>query len=289
MLCGGVLCWCVAQIGGIVLLVLAIGAALGIATALGIALSIQIIQVLPFLVIGLGLTDMFVLMYTFRYNPQLSLERMASKATRKVGPSHLLITATSLVVFGTGSTLDIPVVRTFCQSALLAIVATYFVVVFGFVPILVLDARRIAAHRSDCLPCLLHAPPMSEPKEPRDRLAAAEKLAQLLAKTPVKAGVLVGFSALFVMSALNINTLGKVSAQLPANQFLPANSYVSSFYGDILSYYTSYPHSLMIGMNRNGEPQAVDYPNKVRLPSLSRSLALSLARAALLPVMQSER
>ena len=73
---------------------------------------------------------------------------------RTAGASIALTSLCNLIAFSVGSTYPLPVVASFSLTAAIAVTINFFVIFFGFGAAIALDARRQAANRPDCCPCL---------------------------------------------------------------------------------------------------------------------------------------
>ena len=144
---------------------------------------------LPFLALGLGVDDMFVLAHHFKASGSASggggaagsggttklLEVPAAAAAAgagaaasaeevvvevvrhclsKAGPSITLTSAVNVLVFFVGSLTPIPAVTAFCQQACLAVLMNYLLLIGIFPAVMALDARRTQAGRADLLCCI---------------------------------------------------------------------------------------------------------------------------------------
>ena len=76
-----------ASFAGVLLVLFAVVATIGLGSFLGIPLSPNVVQVLPFIALGFGVDDMFVLLFSFKYRERLSVEEMISETTRIAGSS----------------------------------------------------------------------------------------------------------------------------------------------------------------------------------------------------------
>lgn len=117
---------------------------------------------LPFLLMGLGVDDVFVLMACWRKVEETHHEkpinvRMALMM-EKAGVSITVTSLTDIVAFFVGATTILPSLQSFCLYAAIGVFFTYVCVATFFVAIFTLDQRRIAARRSGLIPCKVYAP-----------------------------------------------------------------------------------------------------------------------------------
>ena len=123
---------------------------------------------IPFLLLGLGVDDAFVLVSEFvranRANPTGSIEDRMGKALRGGGMSILITSVTDALAFFFGSITVLPALSWFCVFAGMGVVLCFLFQILLFVPFLVLNERRANANRYDlsCFPlglCCMKATP----------------------------------------------------------------------------------------------------------------------------------
>lgn len=149
---------------GMVVVSFAIISAFGLTSVFGIKLSPLAGSVVPFLALGLGIDDVFVLINILRNC--LSQQSIHTTDTLMsviplhemkftvglAGPSVVLTTFTILASFFISSMNPLPIVRWFCwQMGLTALIHTFGMLLI-FIPLMSLDARRVKAGVID--PCL---------------------------------------------------------------------------------------------------------------------------------------
>lgn len=116
---------------------------------------ISIVGFLPFLILGVGLDDMFIIVNEFDRLPRgLSVVRCVSIVMTNIGSSITMTTVTTLAAYLISTSTSFLAIRYFCLYATFCIAFSYLFVVSFFVAALSLDGRRIKVGRLDCLPCL---------------------------------------------------------------------------------------------------------------------------------------
>eukprot|EP00095_Tigriopus_kingsejongensis_P005354 maker-scaffold34_size539781-snap-gene-1.9 protein:Tk05354 transcript:maker-scaffold34_size539781-snap-gene-1.9-mRNA-1 annotation:"hypothetical protein DAPPUDRAFT_306990" len=143
--------------GGIISVGMGLGIAFGVTSALGMPYT-PIHGILPFLALGIGIDDMFVIVQCW-YN--LSPEEQQRTLPEKIGltmkHAGVAITVTSLTdvfAFGVGAVTILPGLQAFCVTCAIAIAAIYILQASWFVALLSLDQRRIRDHRDGFAPCI---------------------------------------------------------------------------------------------------------------------------------------
>ena len=151
---------------GIGIVALAVCSAFGLAGFLGIAFNPTSTQVLPFLALGLGVDDMFVLAHHFKAGEAQQhedlvhggasayAEALVRDCLAKAGPSITLTSTVNFLVFFVGSWTPIPAVTAFCLQSCLAVVMNYVLLLGIFPAAMAADARRTIAARADVLCCI---------------------------------------------------------------------------------------------------------------------------------------
>lgn len=115
---------------------------------------ISIVGFLPFLVLGIGLDDMFIVVNEFDRLPRdLSVVRRISTVMASTGSSITMTTVTTLAAYLISTSTNFLAIRYFCLYATFCIAFSYLFVVSFFVAALSLDGRRIKVGRLDCVPC----------------------------------------------------------------------------------------------------------------------------------------
>ena len=129
---------------GVLLVAIAVAAGVGLANSAGIRLNATSTQVLPFLLLGLGVDDMFVLAHSFpRFNFDIGRDARsaAAYALGVAGPSCTLASAVNTAVFAIGTLARMPIVTAFALQAVAAVVLNYFMTLIVFTYVLSLDYR----------------------------------------------------------------------------------------------------------------------------------------------------
>ncbi|PFX34181.1 Patched domain-containing protein 3 [Stylophora pistillata] len=141
--------------------------ALGILAGLGLGMwfrvpFISLVGVLPFLVIGVGIDDIFIIMDELDRQPRdLSTAEKIKRVMKHSAPTVTMTTMTDLVAFAVSTSTSFPAIRYFCVYAALTVTFSFLMVITYFVAIMSYDLRRIKSGRRDCLP-FCHAPPPKE-------------------------------------------------------------------------------------------------------------------------------
>lgn len=107
-------------------------------------------QVIPFLVLAVGVDNIFIFVHAYNRIPNKSydsIERNIGKALGQVGPSILLCTASEIFCFAIGSLSEMPAVNTFAMYAAVAILLDFLFQITAFVALMCLDQKRFQVRR----------------------------------------------------------------------------------------------------------------------------------------------
>ena len=145
---------------GIFALFLSIGSSFGFLMLVGTP-YIAFVSVLPFLVLGVGIDNIFIVIDALdRQDVSVTGPKRIANAVGEIGASITMTTFTDLVAFFVSMVTDFPAIRYFCMYAAISITVCYLLVVSLFLAFLTYDVRRIEACRKDIIPCsapTLHA------------------------------------------------------------------------------------------------------------------------------------
>lgn len=140
--------------GGVMTVFLSTLAGFGISAACG-AWFTSLHSLLPFILLGIGVDDMYVLVNAFLMTREsLDLEDRVAIACRNAGVPILYTSLTDFVAFLLGSTSSLKGISSFCVYAAVAVLFDFFLQVTMFVAIMVMDERRRQANLMDCCCCI---------------------------------------------------------------------------------------------------------------------------------------
>ncbi len=144
------------SLGGITAVILGIGTAYGLCSLFGIWGS-QMNMIMPFMLLGIGIDDMFVIVQNFdtlddeeKWKPRA--ERMGL-AMKHGGVAITITTVTDLLAFGIGASTVLPALSHFCIYATFGIFFVYFYMITFFFGLFCLDVIRSEDTRDACICC----------------------------------------------------------------------------------------------------------------------------------------
>uniref|UniRef100_A0A5K3F8N3 SSD domain-containing protein n=1 Tax=Mesocestoides corti TaxID=53468 RepID=A0A5K3F8N3_MESCO len=177
-------------LGGVLIVLASVAASVGLWSYVGVPATLIIIEVVPFLVLAVGVDNIFILVQDYQLaefrssqlRPRVQepegaegeallagardtqchlrsdVHARVAQTLGRVGPSMLLSSAAESVAFFCGSMTTMPAVRVFALYAGVALVINFLLQLFAFTALLTLDARRAAARKWDVLCCVKSRP-----------------------------------------------------------------------------------------------------------------------------------
>jgi Niemann-Pick C1 protein len=141
---------------GILIVLMSVAASWGVFSAAGIKVTLIIAEVIPFLVLAVGVDNIFLIVHEFeRVNishPEGTIPERVARALGRMGPSILLSATTETTAFALGCAVGMPAVRNFAAYAAGAVFINAVLQVTMFIAVLTLNQRRVEANRADLFP-----------------------------------------------------------------------------------------------------------------------------------------
>ncbi|KAI5807933.1 patched family-domain-containing protein [Peziza echinospora] len=242
---------------GILIVLMSVSASVGLFSAMGVKVTLIIAEVIPFLVLAVGVDNIFLIVHEFqRANyqyPEDVIEVRVGKALGRIGPSILLSASTETIAFALGAIVTMPAVRNFAIYAAGAVFINAILQVTMFVAVLALNEKRVEQGRMDCIPCLkvngyhdfggtgdLRG---VNGRGQRSAYAAEEEgfleryirrsYAPWLLKAKTKVMVLILFLGFF---AAGVGLLPKIELGLDQRIAIPSDSYLIDYFNDLYAY-----------------------------------------------------
>jgi Niemann-Pick C1 protein len=236
---------------GILIVLMSVLASVGFFSAVGIKVTLIIAEVIPFLVLAVGVDNIFLIVHEFeRVNlshPDEEIDERIARALGRMGPSILLSASTETVAFAMGAFVGMPAVKNFAAYAAGAVFVNAILQVTMFVSVLALNQRRVESLRADCFPCITVPTassgtyggqyPGSIEEGPLQRFIRKTYAPTLLNKK-VKTIVLTVFVTLF---AAGIALIPEVELGLDQRYAVPSESYLVQYFNDLYDYFGTGP------------------------------------------------
>lgn len=111
-------------------------------------------SVLPFVILGIGVDDSFVIMNAYdRSDPNLSVRKRIAEAISHAGVSIMVTSITDFVAFAISVSSSLPALSAFCMYAAWSVLMLFLFQVTFFAALATLDAHRVNNSLMDCCPC----------------------------------------------------------------------------------------------------------------------------------------
>ena len=152
-------------IAGVLLVAITVAAGLGFCALIGIAFNASTTQIVPFLALGLGVDNMFLLTHTYAQSWDQQYRRHddhTGEVLKRSGVSILLSSVSNACAFFAAAIIPIPALRAFSLQAGILVLFNLATLLLVFPAIVSLDMKRRVANRVDLLCCLAG----SEPTKP---------------------------------------------------------------------------------------------------------------------------
>lgn len=158
-------------LGGVLIVLASVISSVGLFGFCGLPATLIIIEVIPFLVLAVGVDNIFILVQTHQRDKKKPSETHAQHIGRtlgQVGPSMLLTSVSESCCFFLGGLSDMPAVRAFALYAGMALLFDFILQITCFVSLLTLDTKRQASNRLDIC-CFIQGSKKNEPDPNADR------------------------------------------------------------------------------------------------------------------------
>uniref|UniRef100_A0A1J3K9G7 Niemann-Pick C1 protein n=1 Tax=Noccaea caerulescens TaxID=107243 RepID=A0A1J3K9G7_NOCCA len=226
-------------LSGVVLVLLSVLGSVGFFSALGVKSTLIIMEVIPFLVLAVGVDNMCILVHAVKRQPRdVSLEEQISSALAEVGPSITLASLSEVLAFAVGAFVPMPACRIFSMFAALAIMLDFFLQITAFVALIFFDCKRAADKRIDCFPCIKVSSSSRESVEGGREPGFLERYmkevhAPVLGLWAVKMVVVSVFLA-FAMASIALSP--RLETGLEQKIVLPRDSYLQDYFDSLSKY-----------------------------------------------------
>ncbi|KAA1102941.1 hypothetical protein PGT21_000572 [Puccinia graminis f. sp. tritici] len=299
----------------ILIVLLSVSTSVGLFSLLGIKITLIIAEVIPFLVLAIGVDNVFILANEVsRQNSKAyaslargglgfngmegllvnededdvdglpSVEIRIARATSRMGPSVLLSASCEALAFALGAIVGMPAVRNFAIYAAGAVIINTLLQMTVFVSAMAIDLHRMELNKMDCLPCIHVATSTS-----LSDLATASGEGDLarffrtiympfLMKRKIKILVLSVFSGIFVFSALCSK---RIELGLDQRLALPRDSHLVDYFNALDEFFEIGPPVYFVA--QDVDPRTRD-GQQTLCGRFSTCQALSLAN-----VLEAER
>ncbi|KAH7069702.1 sterol-sensing domain of SREBP cleavage-activation-domain-containing protein [Paraphoma chrysanthemicola] len=226
---------------GIIIVLMSVSASVGLFSAAGVKVTLIIAEVIPFLVLAVGVDNIFLIVHEFeRVNlshPEGDVPERVARALGRMGPSILLSALTETTAFALGCAVGMPAVRNFAAYAAGAVFINAILQVTMFIAVLALNQQRVESNRADCFPFVRvrKADPgyIGNGEEGALQKFIRKTYAPALLGKKAKVGVIAVFFAIFT---LGVALFPQVELGLDQRIALPSDSYLIPYFNDLYDY-----------------------------------------------------
>ncbi|KAF7725941.1 hypothetical protein EC973_009178 [Apophysomyces ossiformis] len=208
---------------GILIVIFSVSTSVGLFSMTGGKITLIIAEVIPFLVLAVGVDNIFILCHEYQRRADLaedeSIEQRVAKTLGKMGPSLLLSSLSETIAFGLGALVTMP-----------------------------------AARRIDCVPCIRIQPPETIEKEGWLESFIKVYYVPLILGRRVRYVICLAFLGL-LMAALAV--LPQLPLGLDQRIALPSDSYLVQYFNDMDRYFNVGPpvYFVVSGTNLTDQEQ----------------------------------
>lgn len=230
-------------LSGIFIVLISVTSSAGLFSMLGLKSTLIIAEVIPFLILAIGIDNIFLLVHELEVvtesSPNLPVEFRVSEAVRRVGPSCFTSAIVQFSMFLLATSVDMPAVKNFAYYSAGAIAFNIVFQMTGFVSILTLDQKRLESNRIDILAWI-------KVNDAQDDAAIKFDFTQLIRDyfapfilTPsVKPKIL---SVFLLWLGVSLSLLPQIELGLDQRIALPADSYLIDYFNSLYKYFDAGP------------------------------------------------
>ncbi|CAF1029966.1 unnamed protein product [Rotaria sordida] len=243
---------------GVLFVLLSVMSSIGFYSYCGVAGTLIIFEVIPFLVLAVGVDNIFIIVQHFEKAKeeyyQSSDIRLATTISR-VGPSILLTATSESIAFLLGSLTPMPAVQIFSLYAFMAVFIDFLLQITCFVSILAIDARRQDSDRPD-LCCCFQMKNFNNTIKQKSKGILQKMFKNII--TPIILGNsiirAIIFSIFISLTCLSLSLIHRIPIGLDQKLSMPKDSYVLDYFYGLENYLSVGPPVYFI-VNQD----AIDY------------------------------
>ncbi|KII69990.1 Niemann-Pick C1 protein [Thelohanellus kitauei] len=221
---------------GVLMVFLSVSSTIGVFCYLKYELNLIVLEVLPFLILAVGVDNIFLLVdqyskVTILASTNTPVPAVVGHVLAKVGHGMLVSVVAQACTFSIGAISNIPVVKSFAIFATTAIVINFILQMTFFLAIFALDAMRERAGRLDILLCIVD-PDFHDEYQPSLTERTFELFSRFIFARIIKfllflCFVGVWFASLYAIPSINLG--------LDQTKALPTDSYLKPYFADVFA------------------------------------------------------
>uniref|UniRef100_A0A7C9FG71 SSD domain-containing protein n=2 Tax=Opuntia streptacantha TaxID=393608 RepID=A0A7C9FG71_OPUST len=276
-------------LSGVVVVILSVLGSVGFFSAIGLKSTLIIMEVIPFLVLAVGVDNMCILVHAVKRQPiEIPMEERISNALVEVGPSITLASLSEVLAFAVGGFISMPACRVFSMFAAMAVLLDFLLQLSAFVALIVFDFKRAEDYRIDCFPCIKISSASAASNRGIDQRSPgflSQYMKEIHGPILMIRGVKVVVLAVFVgLTLASIALCPRIEPGLEQQIALPRDSYLQGYFDDLAEYLRVGPPLYFVVKDYNYSSKS-RHTNKLCSISKcdSNSLLNEISRASLTP------
>jgi Niemann-Pick C1 protein len=227
---------------GVLFVLLSVMCSIGFFSYCGIAGTLIIFEVIPFLVLAVGVDNIFIIVQHFentKEDEHLPPDVRLATTISRVGPSILLTATSESVAFLLGSLTPMPAVQIFSLYAFMAVFIDFLLQITCFVSVLSLDARRQDSDRPDLCCCISLKSSLSNNRNEPKVKGLLQKIfyeiwtPMVLGSSIVRAII---FSIFVIVTCSSLSIIHRIPVGLDQKLSMPKDSYVLDYFYGLENY-----------------------------------------------------
>lgn len=223
-------------LGGVLIILLSVTASTGLFGYLGVESTLIIAEVIPFLVLAIGVDNLFLISHELDLvslaAPLASLDERLGLALRRVGPLCLAGALIQVLMFLLSSMVQMPAVRNFALYSAGAVAMNFVLQMTAFVSLLAIDQKRVEEGRVDFAPWIVASGDENHWNYDFTNFFKEKYGPWLL--TPSRRGKILGF--FMVWFGLSLALLPKIELGLDQRLALPRGSYLTEYFNSVYTH-----------------------------------------------------
>ncbi|KAI0984837.1 hypothetical protein GJ496_004615 [Pomphorhynchus laevis] len=231
----------------ILLVLLAVTSSIGLFSFLNIPTTLLIFEVLPFLILAIGVDNMFIISGQCQiYSQHLCPIDSVANTLHKVGPGLILANTAEVCAFFLAALLSsVYAVRLFALNAAIALILNIVLQLIVFVPLVYLDLRRAGSMRPDIFCCFAVNQQQNQENVFEYSSSDVEESASLIehnrftrCSKHLRTAVVLLF---LIFPCISVALLSKLQMGLEPSITVPDNSYLQKYLDNVKSLNTGPP------------------------------------------------
>ena len=247
---------------GVMIVLLSVFSSIGIFALVGVPATLIIFEIIPFLVLAVGVDNIFILVQTFQRDqkrPTETDEEQVGRVVGQVAPSMLLSSLSESTCFFLGALSGMPAVRAFALYAGMALLIDFLLQVTCFVALMSLDMARQRNNKFDILCCIQGSKKSTKPVEGVLYRVFEHFYAPFLLSKWVRPVIMLLF---FGAACSSIAVVPRIGIGLDQELSMPEDSFVLKFFVFMKDYLSVGPPVYFVLNNTAGHLDLSDHSDQ---------------------------